>query len=353
MGPALEKGNSMKRGITVASTAMVRVVRGTCLALTVAPLAVGLLWSQAEHGGVISGGVITTHGKPERILVQLIEESGIPAGEMYTDSNGGFVFRSLPNGIYAVVIQAEGYQPFRQVVRLDLKLSPKQQVNVHLEPLTTRSPPPKQVVPGSPRTYKLNLKNQARPIDPAALREFDKGNEAREAGNLKSAIKHYQKALQIDSSCYPALNNLGTVYLRQGMIEQAKNAFAKSVELNPEDSEGYINLGHALYQEGRYEQAVARLEEGMRLGARSGVGRFFLGSAYLRLNRLDEADSNLKEAALLEPNLPAVHLQLANLYLKRQDKAAACSELETYLRANPSDPQAPAIKKMLVNLKAR
>jgi len=343
----------MNRGTAIASTALARAVWRVCVALSLTAMAPGLLWPQVEHGGVISGEVLTTRGKSERTFVQLFEEGGIPAGEMYTDSNGGFVFRSLPSGVYAVVVQAEGYQPFRQEVRLDFKLSPKVQINVQLEPLTPSNPPPNPAVPGSPRTYKLNLGSKTRPINPDALREFDKGNEARNEGNTKSAIRHYKKALQIDSSCFPALNNLGAVYLQQGMVDQAKEAFAKSVALNPEDSEGYINLGHALYQEGRFEQAAARLEEGLRLDPQSGVGRFFLGSAYLKLNRLGDAEANLKAASVLDRSLLAVHLQLANLYLKRQDNAAAGSELETYLRANPSDPQAPAIKKTLANLKVR
>jgi Tfp pilus assembly protein PilF len=36
--------------------------------------------------------------------------------------------------------------------------------------------------------------------------------------------------------------------------------------------------------------------------------------------------------------MPSAHLQLANLYLKRHQMAAASSELQAYLRANPSGP---------------
>jgi Tfp pilus assembly protein PilF len=50
--------------------------------------------------------------------------------------------------------------------------------------------------------------------------------------------------------------------------------------------------------------------------------------------------------------MPSAHLQLANLYLKRYEMAAASSELQACLRANPSDPQAPAIKKMLASIAA-
>jgi len=46
------------------------------------------------------------------------------------------------------------------------------------------------------------------------------------------------------------------------------------------------------------------------------------------------------------------HLQLANRYLKQRELTAASSELQAYLRANPSDPQAPAIQKTLANIAA-
>lgn len=52
-----------------------------------------------------------------------------------------------------------------------------------------------------------------------------------------------------------------------------------------------------------------------------------------------------------DPNLASAHLPLANLYLKRHATDAASEELQIYLRQNPDDPQAPAIKKMLANLK--
>ncbi|PYV24861.1 MAG: hypothetical protein DMG27_11850, partial [Acidobacteria bacterium] len=61
----------------------------------------------------------------------------------------------------------------------------------------------------------------------------------------------------------------------------------------------------------------------------------------------------LKEAYSLDPTgMARARLELANLYLRRRDMAAASVELESYLDANPSDPQAPAIKKMLANIAA-
>ena len=48
--------------------------------------------------------------------------------------------------------------------------------------------------------------------------------------------------------------------------------------------------------------------------------------------------------------MPSAHLQLADLYLRRHEMSAASVELQTFLCANPSDPQAPAMRKMLANI---
>src|SRR5574337_566146 len=220
------------------------------------------LWAQQEGGGTIYGRVTAARSQPpQQLLVRLYSSGEIPAGECYTDSNGGYIFHTLPNGTYYVVVQAEGYRPARQSALLDMRLQPKVQVNIDLEPLRSEAKQPSPVIRGSSSSYKLSAGGRSVPIDPRALREFDKGNRDQQKGNFRGAIAHYQKALHIEPHCYAALNNLGAIYLRQNQTSQAKETFVKLLRFNPEDSEGYINLGHALYLEGQYRQAVGPLEE--------------------------------------------------------------------------------------------
>jgi tetratricopeptide (TPR) repeat protein len=309
------------------------------------------LWAQGQNG-VIFGRVTDSRGQPQRVFVHLFAEGEVSAGDTYTDSNGLFVFRSLPNGNYYVVVEAHGYQPARQYVMLDMRIDPKAQVQIALEPVEKGPQEPSQIISGSPKSHELNSKKPTPSYDPKALREFEKGNAKERKGNFRASIIHYQKALRIEPSFYPALNNLGTVLERQNDHAQAEAAFLKSLEINSDDAEAYINLGHVLYEEGKYRVAIVRLEQGLERFPRSAVAHFFLGSAYLRLGNLEKAEPNLKTAFTLDPSRMApAHLQLANLYLRRRDLTAASAELESYLQANPSDPQAPAIKKMLADIK--
>lgn len=323
-----------------------------CLALG---LGAGELCGQGTAGGVISGRVTGTGGQPQNLLIRLMSEGDIPAGEMYTDSNGTFSFRSLPNGTYWVEAQATGYKPVRQTVVLDLRINPLMVVNLSLEPVNSEARGGEETIAGSSgnRILKSRHAGPAPSFDGKALSEFNKGSKLEREGKLAAAAEHYQTALKVSPSFYPALNNLGAIYLRQKDLAGAKQAFLRSLELNPDDGEAHINLGHALYEEGRYLAAIERLEEGLKRSPESAVGHFFLGSAYLKLGDLGKAERDLKLAYSLDPHgMAPAELQLANLYLRRHDTEAARAELENYLRANPSDPQAPAIKKMLASLKS-
>jgi len=321
------------------------------MAATLALIAAGARGAQLTYKGAIEGHVIGPQGQLAGIRVQLIAPGERPEGEVYTDSNGGFFFGNLLYGRYWIVIQAQEYRPVRLSVLIERHVL-QPQVEVALERAVKRSKP--TAIRGSPGSYKLDARNPIPPFDSKVLHEFEKGRKLQLEGNLPKATVHYQRALQLSPDFYPALNNLGTIYLRQNDHVRARAAFLRSLELNPDEGEPYINLGRILYAEGQYRQALERLEAGLKRSPQSAIGHYFLGSAYLKLGELEKAEPALKLAYSLDPpRMAFVRLQLANLYLQRHDMQAASVELEGYLQANPSDPQAPAIRKTLARIRER
>jgi Tfp pilus assembly protein PilF len=311
----------------------------------IAPLA------HAQTTGIISGRVTNSQGQAQTVLVHLLAEGDIPAGDAYSDSNGSYVFMGLPGGTYTVVVETEGYKPFRGKVRLEENIEPRGQVMVVLEPTTKQAASKRPMIPGSKSSGELNAKHPEPQLDPKAIKEFDKGNKERGKGDSEAAMEHYRKALQIDANFYPALNNMGTLLEQQGNHAQAKEAFMKATEINPGDGEAYINLGHVFYEEGQFQTAVDRLNQGLQRSPQSAAGNFFLGSAYFKLHETEKAEPLLKKACALDPqHMAPAHLQLANLYLQRHDYESAKVQLQTFLQINPASPQAPAIKKMLADI---
>ena len=327
--------------------------RRSALPLTVVFLA--LAWcapaAHAQITGVISGRVTNSQGQPQAVLVRLLDDGDSPVGDTYSDSDGNYSFMNLPSGTYFVVVEVTGYKPFRESVRLDDIAQPRGRAMVVLEPATKEPASGGRTIAGSSSAREVNAKHPLPPLDPKALREFDKGNKEQERGNSQAALEHYQKALKIDPNCYPALNNLGSLFEKQGNHAQARGAFLKAAEINPDDGEAHINLGHLLYEEGQFRSAIDELNRGLQGSPESAAGNFFLGSAYFKLHEAERAEPLLKKACALDPqHMAPAHLQLANLYLQRHDYAAARTQLQAYLQSNPSDPQAPAIKKMLARM---
>ena len=145
----------------------------------------------------------------------------------------------------------------------------------------------------------------------------------------------------------PALDNLGAAYERRGDPSRAEEVPLKALAINPDVGQSHVNLGHVFYQEGRCPEAGAQPEEGLKRAPDSASGYFLVRSTFFRLGELDKAVTNLKQALTLDPQgMPRAHLQVANLYLKQHEMTAASRELQAYLRPNPSDPQAPAIKEI-------
>jgi Tfp pilus assembly protein PilF len=72
-----------------------------------------------------------------------------------------------------------------------------------------------------------------------------------------------------------------------------------------------------------------------------------LGENYLVQGNLELAERNLVRAAELGPDVPGVHWALAQLYLRKGDKAAALGEPDRELAAVPGSLMAMRMKQQL------
>ena len=124
---------------------------------------------------IVTGRVTNSQGQPQAVLVHVLADGDIPAGDAYTDSNGNYVFMGLPNGTYTVVVEAEGYKPFRATTRLDNIVQPRGQVMVVLEPATKSAPSNGAVVAGSKSGGELNAKHPMPPLRPQGRQGIRQG----------------------------------------------------------------------------------------------------------------------------------------------------------------------------------
>jgi tetratricopeptide (TPR) repeat protein len=269
---------------------------------------------------------------------------------MYTDGQGKFAFGSLGNNVYYVRIHDDRFYPIDERVILDLSVIATQVVQLYLTPRReTRNDTLATRTTGN-NPHVVDPEQYRRSFPKPALKEFDRGVRSDREGKLEDAIQHYEKALSLSPTLYPAHNNLGSDYLSKSDFKSAQAHFEEAIKLNQSDAEAHLNLANVLLQTKVYAKALESVEDGLRRDPRSPFGHFLLGSIYTQLGRLPEAESALREALNLDPKMSRVRLQLVNLYLLQQKKAEASEELKAFLKDSPNDPLALQAKKVLSRL---
>ena len=112
-----------------------------------------------------------------------------------------------------------------------------------------------------------------------------------------------------------AHNNLGTILLAEGKVDEAIAHFQRAVALQPNAADAYSNLGGALLEKGRVEEAVLQLRKAVQIQPDAANAQINLGNALARQGQFDEAVAHLREALRLHPEHPGPHYNLGNILL--------------------------------------
>jgi tetratricopeptide (TPR) repeat protein len=101
----------------------------------------------------------------------------------------------------------------------------------------------------------------------------------------------------------------------------------------------HIEAGQRAYQAERDSEAIASLRRAVYLAPYDAAAHLLLGRVYLRGGRSDEAIDEFK-IAIWSDDTVAAHLALAEAYAQARDVAAAHSELQWILKADPQNAEA-------------
>ncbi len=137
-----------------------------------------------------------------------------------------------------------------------------------------------------------------------AVRHFDKaleldkgfshaasnlGNALQALGETQRAIRAYEKALEIEPRLAPAWNNLGTLLNKLNRTDDAEKLFHKALSINPKYKDAWNNLGICYDNKGRTIQALKAYEKALELDSNYSLALNNKGNLLLRQNRSEEA----------------------------------------------------------------
>jgi tetratricopeptide (TPR) repeat protein len=117
-------------------------------------------------------------------------------------------------------------------------------------------------------------------------------------------------------------------------------AYAEWAEIPDEDSRGHARLGEIFRARGRWSAARLEYAEAyQKVGARYAILSSQYAQAAERSGARAEAEKVLDEALTLNPDYPALNVQLARLLFERGQHAAARDRLLSANRVDPFDPE--------------
>ncbi len=150
----------------------------------------------------------------------------------------------------------------------------------------------------------------------------------------------YHTILEKNPACWMACNNLGTIMLDNGRVDEALGWFNRSLDINPDNAESITNLGNALTQLGRTDEAIARYQDAVNLNPRDFDALNGLGVVSMKAGKTDESIAWYRKALELNEDDELVHFNLGNALLKSGKPDEAIAQYRRALEINPLHTQA-------------
>jgi serine/threonine protein kinase/Flp pilus assembly protein TadD len=145
--------------------------------------------------------------------------------------------------------------------------------------------------------------------DPYSVRQFEKGKQAYQRGDLDSAVSYFENALKEDSGLTEAAVYRGLTYQRLGQYETALAIFDR---IAPQVEPGRLQAhqGFCLAKLKHWDPAAFHLREAVKAPQATAETWSNYGSCLLRTKRYEEARQALLQALSLNPQLQVAHQNL-------------------------------------------
>lgn len=265
--------------------------------------------------------------------VELRDGNGSVVSSAYTDAGGRFTFGTVPQGLYRVVALLGISQAEEQVDASSFSNSVKLRMSVDNTPRAGGAGNTVSVA-----QYKIPEK---------ARNEFQKAQEASARLKLDEARKHVARALELDPNYADAL----TLRAILNVATDAQGAIAdlqKAIQSDGNYALAYTVLGSVLNMQAKFDQALQTLQRGESLAPDSWQTYFEIARSYVGKADYQSALRALDRAQSLVPaEFPAILLIRAQAHLGLKLYENAMAELQSFLKKNPSGPNAAVAQKML------
>ena len=163
-------------------------------------------------------------------------------------------------------------------------------------------------------------------------------------GYMEQAGAAFQLAVRDEPDSAEALYGVGSVYLNQEKLVEARQCFESAIKLRasyPDTlANAWNNLGLLAGRQGRMVEAIGHFQEALRLSPDHRAALDNLATAYRQQKRWDEARQTYERSLALGPDDPEANYGLGMVYAMTDDTGHALTYLQQALKSRPVYPEA-------------
>ncbi|XP_050529418.1 cell division cycle protein 27 homolog isoform X2 [Daktulosphaira vitifoliae] len=153
----------------------------------------------------------------------------------------------------------------------------------------------------------------------------------------QTAIKYFQRAIQVNPDFPYAYALLGNEYLVTEELEKAITCFQKAVKLDPRHYKSWYGIGAIYQKQERFELAEMHYKRALRINHSSALIMCHIAVVQNSMDKPDQALHTLHIALSLEPKHPMCKYQRAQIYSKLGKLQEALYELEELKEIVPQE----------------
>jgi tetratricopeptide (TPR) repeat protein len=187
-------------------------------------------------------------------------------------------------------------------------------------------------------------------IPSRAKKALDQAGELIEKRDFAKAMEKLNLAIRIYPAYAAAYNNLGVIYARLGDRGSEAQVLEKAISINDRYAPAYLNLGRLNLATGDFSAAEKALNQASSYDPNNAIPLVLLSYAEFMNRHFDEAIASCQKAHVTGASHAFVHQVAAHAYEQKHDAIQAASELQQFLKEEPSGPQANAARKELATL---
>jgi tetratricopeptide (TPR) repeat protein len=162
------------------------------------------------------------------------------------------------------------------------------------------------------------------------------GKELMDAGRLREAKVHFERASALNPNLHEVLVKLGILLVDQGDPASARPYFERALKIDPKDAQVHNNLGIVFDELGELEKAKTHLELAVDINPEYALAHNNLGMVLARLGDGARARVHHLRAIGIAPDFADAHYQLGVSLAQEGDLERAARHFEEVLRIDPT-----------------